>query len=765
MNRKIVIAPFEAHRFLFKEYRKVDLFSDVKFLTLDDAINNSTFPLTNESIKFLIKKLSVNYGTAKKYLNIIRLLPLKRTDEKYSMLYSLKDELIKEQLISYNELFSYELANASIDVHYYSKNNPYLKRFLKGYKVNYIENDIPQLAIDEYVNNDEQLISVFDQIEELLSNGVPASKIFIYGLMEDDQTILDRLSKNYNLNVNNAYPMHIIDLAYASSLIYEFKGDIDELLSRIDESLYKDTLVSFFKDYYVEGIEPSLQRMVYLERANSITLLTSIFDEAIRVISKPIIDKDEYVFILNYAQGIVPHSLKDDDVIDDEDKKKLNIPTSEEENVAINEEFAMYLSSLGNIILCYPKQNYSNKLRLSPLASRLDQHIKKKDYTSKKKIYSSSEARLEYANILDVKRKYIYIDSLLDSYQKQLSIPYLEYDPSFKGVNHYFMLNAINLSYSQANEFAKCAYRYYLNQVLRLEKSDYPFAMTFGNLVHDVLANIDSDLDYEDLFAHSFKNKAKHFSERDLVFLPRLKDEFKKTFNFIKRFEKQVKCGSFLREKEYVVSLTENISLIGRIDKLIFSGDINDHVTIIDYKSGSESFKEEDLKYGFSMQLPVYSLIFSKHPDFADKSLVGIAIEPLLNDEAKKVYENDEESIEKNLRLNGRFLADLSILYELDGSLDVGTSSKYLTSVGLKKDGSFKSSPSLYSPSNFADIAAIAYEHLLFTGENILSNNFLINPKIIKGKNVSCQYCPFRDICFRTVKQFVFISNEEKEDN
>ena len=38
---------------------------------------------------------------------------------------------------------------------------------------------------------------------------------------------------------------------------------------------------------------------------------------------------------------------------------------------------------------------------------------------------------------------------------------------------------------------------------------------------------------------------------------------------------------------------------------------------------------------------------------------------------------------------------------------------------------------------------------------NILNANFTINPKIIKNENISCKYCKFKDICFKTNKNLL----------
>ena len=53
-------------------------------------------------------------------------------------------------------------------------------------------------------------------------------------------------------------------------------------------------------------------------------------------------------------------------------------------------------------------------------------------------------------------------------------------------------------------------------------------------------------------------------------------------------------------------------------------------------------------------------------------------------------------------------------------------------------------------------------EQIQKTISNIENCNFDINPKIYNEKNISCTFCKFKDICFKTPKDEVII---EKEDN
>ena len=54
------------------------------------------------------------------------------------------------------------------------------------------------------------------------------------------------------------------------------------------------------------------------------------------------------------------------------------------------------------------------------------------------------------------------------------------------------------------------------------------------------------------------------------------------------------KNPSFYREQKLYVELTPNINLIGMIDKAILSGDSKQYLSIVDYKTSSESFNESN---------------------------------------------------------------------------------------------------------------------------------------------------------------------------
>ena len=44
--------------------------------------------------------------------------------------------------------------------------------------------------------------------------------------------------------------------------------------------------------------------------------------------------------------------------------------------------------------------------------------------------------------------------------------------------------------------------------------------------------------------------------------------------------------------------------------------------------------------------------------------------------------------------------------------------------------------------------------------DHILNGDFLINPKVVDGKNVACTYCKFKDLCYKRKQNEVVLGGE-----
>jgi len=115
---------------------------------------------------------------------------------------------------------------------------------------------------------------------------------------------------------------------------------------------------------------------------------------------------------------------------------------------------------------------------------------------------------------------------------------------------------------------------------------------------------------------------------------------------------------------------------------------------------------------------------------------------------------------EENLRLQGYSNSSATILELLDKNY---TDSKMIKGLRFKNDGNFYNTAKVLDNIEMDELTTIVEDKINECTNNILDGNFVINPKVLKGKNRSCEYCNFKDICFMTKKDEVILGGEDDE--
>ena len=121
-----------------------------------------------------------------------------------------------------------------------------------------------------------------------------------------------------------------------------------------------------------------------------------------------------------------------------------------------------------------------------------------------------------------------------------------------------------------------------------------------------------------------------------------------------------------------------------------------------------------------------------------------------------------EELKNENLRLQGYTNSDENIISLIDSNY---LNSKMIKGLKFKKDGSFYSTSKVLSNKEMDDMILKVQNIIDDTIKNVITGNFFINPKVLKGKNISCTYCKFKDICIKTKSDEVIIGGEDDEFN
>jgi ATP-dependent helicase/nuclease subunit B len=302
-------------------------------------------------------------------------------------------------------------------------------------------------------------------------------------------------------------------------------------------------------------------------------------------------------------------------------------------------------------------------------------------------------------------------------------------------------MDKLNLSYSKMQIYNKCAFRYYLTDVLKLDVFEENFSTIIGSMVHYVLekclSNNNRNIDIyvnEYLNGRVFTNKEKFFLEKYKVCIGEL----------LEQIDLEKEFGSFdnaLYEKKIVIDYGNNIKFTGIIDKVLYKEtNDNTYVTLIDYKTGNDDINLKYLHHGINMQLPIY-LYLSNYLNFRNVFYSGFYLQKF-------------NITDKDYRLVGYSNSDRDILSIIDNNYD---NSKIIKGMKTNKDGSFSRYAKVFNNDDMNKIVNITGEKILEVIDNIKNNRFDINPKINGDKNIGCEYCKFKDICFVTKKDKVEI--------
>lgn len=173
------------------------------------------------------------------------------------------------------------------------------------------------------------------------------------------------------------------------------------------------------------------------------------------------------------------------------------------------------------------------------------------------------------------------------------------------------------------------------------------------------------------------------------------------------------------------------LKLYGSIDRLdTFEG----FVRIVDYKTGSKTFKISDTLYGLNMQmlLYLYAVVRGSNPEYNGKKPAGILYMP------SKLDINKE-----GLAMNGLLCDDPAVIKAMDSNMQ----GEFVPTFKINKDGSpSKSNTSFISYEDFDTVFDYIETLVGDMGKSLLSGDITVNP-IDTSTTDACKYCDYKAVC------------------
>ena len=352
---------------------------------------------------------------------------------------------------------------------------------------------------------------------------------------------------------------------------------------------------------------------------------------------------------------------------------------------------------------------------------------------------------------------------LLNNYD----LPYKEYDNKYNYIDRKLFEkltdNKLNLSYSSMQSYNECSFKYYIQNILKLDVYEDKFSSYIGTLFHHILEiGINNEIDVKSEISEFIKDKK--FNNKEKYYIEKLTKDIEFALDTIKKQLNYSKFNKIVTENKLVVIKNGNISVTfkGFIDKMMSYDDgVRTLVALVDYKTYDVDLKTDLIDYGLNLQLPIYLYLASNN--LKSVEFAGFYIQKVLPSEKK--YNKDktlEEQMRDNMKLSGYSNSNEHILKLFDRTYE---SSEIIRGMKIKNDGNFSASAHVLSTEQMNELISKVDKQIDKCIDKIDKCDFNINPKNINNINISCKYCKYKDLCYMTQKDVEEIVLQEVETN
>lgn len=774
----ILIIPNVLKNKVLKYIDTLDRLVNIKIFSLEEIKKQIYFDYNEETILYLMDKYNYRYEVSKTLIdNMYYIEDRDYSSDKLNELKELKKELENASLLKKDPLFLTYASSKDIIVYGYDFMDSFNRKLLSNFNNFTIiehENNDKEFIVNQCNNIFDEVNFVLDKISNMISYGIDINKIKLTNISDDYNHALDTLSRLYNLPLqlssnsnissskigkmfleilnNNDNLIDVVNLFQEKVVINEINGPIySKIISLCNNYIDLDYSFDKVKEALIYNLKKlSLSSIKQEKMLEIVPFYDNVFND------------DEYIFFLGFNQGNAPVIYKDEDYISDNLKEEVGLDKTNTKNTLCKNSFINKIKGIKNLIITYKLRSISEDFYPSNLIKELNMNVINPDLNTN---YSEEYSKITLGKMLDDLIKFDDKDQMLDKYYASTTIPYMTYDNKFTGITKEQLYRKINnkllLSYSTIDNYYRCGFRYYISNVLKLDKYEETFKTFIGNLFHYVLSKcLDSDFDFEVEWNNYIKDKKLLANEQ--FFLIKLKEELILIIEEVKRLHKETGLTEHLLEHKIYIDKSRDIpvTFMGIVDKIMYKNVSGlDLISIIDYKTGNPNTNLFNTIYGIDMQLPVYLYLVKYSTLFNNPNFVGFYLQKILHGEitrsSNKTYLDQKRD---NLRLNGYSTTDEENLSRFDPTYEDSTFIKSMK----------KSSKGFYAYAKIIEDKKIELLINLVNSKideainDILEAKFDINPKRIGSELKGCAFCKYKDICY--MKEEDVINLKEYDD-
>lgn len=717
------------------EIKKSNPFLNFKIINKKELFSNLFFHYDSKANLYLYRKGILLDNTDEILNNLYFLKP--NINSKIDNLISLKNELEQNKLLLKEDFYQDYLKNKKI-ILYDLDLDIELKSIFEQLNIQpiIINNEFKlDKCIYEFNNFDEEIRFIFEQIALLIEKGIPLNKIKI---LTNNELYISSLKKyenyfSFKFNFSNEEKIiHSNDIKLFKSIFSS--TNLDETLTQIENRIIDvDAFNKLLRKILeVKSYIQENEIENYIDYITKKIKISSIkYENGIDVVfSLDNLNKEDYLLIPGFILNQYPKIIKDEDYLSDKEKIILNMVTSNQKQLFQENNFIRSLSKFNNVIISYCLKNDKEEYYPSLLIEKYNLPIIK-NYEFTNYVYSKDYYNYFNSNVLDEYNNFSFISPYLKNIDAK-EIEYKTYTNQFTNINNFILPN-MKLSYTSLKTYFECGFKFYLSRILKIDEFEDTLSTKLGTIMHKYLELVakNKKIDFDELLSlYSLTNKER-------IIISALKNQIiLEEENINNLFNSTCLKTVNAEDTSFSYALNNNFILEGKID-LILSN--QNHYVIIDYKTNdSENFSPDLIKHGFSLQLPIYYLLTkNSSSNFINKDISGLYINTILS---KNYFKNDF----KYLLLNGLTFNDNFNLIQGEQELIKKQNRNYIS----------------YDNEEFKNNIETTSKIINEACNQIQDGNFKINPKVIQNKVDSCKYCKYKDICYMTYKDIVYLKED-----
>ncbi len=727
-NRVILVTTSDVKNEILTYRNQNKIVDNLKIMTESEFITSFVFKSSKQNIQYLIENnpwssQKLNIDVAKNLEQVLAIVDFLNIND--NLLFS----YLEKSKVSGYTITKPKLPNG-YEVVSYLPNHKDLMEMVIPQKLS--DNQVISNSVFEFDHLLEEIEYVVENITEKVTNGSSVDDIIVvapanYHSLINQQAIL------YGLPIATDNKISILSHNSGIELWNKIEnGEILDLGSY--DPQIAEAVIAILNEYsayggyskFLEQVKNDFdQTKITISKTGGIKLITKI--DSLYTITK--LKEGHFYLLGNYQDGLITYK-QDVDLINDSLKGE-GLKSSEIQNKIFDSNLHRLISNATNIVVSYSKKLVAADVEIANNLSHLP--IKKMKYTTKSK-YSQNSDLLRFARANYLKEVFNANTDTYESLKNQFHIEYK--DNKFQGVERRY--ENLKLSYTSINDYYKCGYKFYLNHILRIRNGEFDSKKVIvGNVVHGVLEQLDLNKDMKAEQILVIINE--YITQMELNPTPVEKLYFRKLATFLEsvchymKIEEEQIGKQIQREQEFEMYINDQVSIVGKIDKIISSIE-NDNlfVDIYDYKTGTLSINFDNIEYGFDLQNLIYFLLiknYYKH-ETGEEVLMGTYQQQIRS----KVLYDDEEVLDM-MKIKGF--------------------------TKQKHEYLFKRSEKIIGEQEVEKLLAITSEKINEAVTNIIDNNFSINPKVIDGKNKSCDFCQYQSICNKTNNDIIYINKEK----